>query len=325
MLSLLTSHFFLFTPKLCYIDLDTIRQFRNLEYLYCCEIPKYEPLLDELPKLKEIHTRLRYIEILYRLDQDRARLRRSDLRLFQRGIELSDYQTYRINPPLNEAFSAQRSAFYAQHYSRLVWTSSRPIDDLELLCSDSFNRTNLWLKHQGEYPADLFDKFNIKSLKVVLPKSEKRLLQLIGRCSNLNEVTFQSPPSEDLLSRLAELPPTITKLKFSYRISLECILKFKYLMYLSLEKKLSSFETIHFIKCLFEQAGYFREFCFNFANFSCTILRASRVHFKVHLAGDEDFQRFQSLEEVLDFLRQRCQLEAPTNLIEYLIDCLKKW
>ena len=305
------------TPKHSPIDLNSIRQFRNLEYLYCCEIPEYEPVLDELPKLKEIHTRHRSIGILYRLDQDRARLGRSDLRLFQRGIELSDYRTYRINPFLHE------SAFYAQHYSRLVCTSSRPIDDLHLLYDDLLNRTEPWLEQQGGYPADLSVKFNITGLTVDHLKSEKPLLQLIERFPNLNEVTFQSPPSEHLLSRLAELQPTITKLRFSHRTSLECILKFKYLMCLCLEEKLNSIETIPFIKCLFEQLSYLREFDFEFADFWCQVTRESRVRFDLYWKsrGAYSLKRFRSLEELLDFLKKRCQLEAPT----YLIDCLNKW
>ena len=67
-----------------YADLKFIQQLVNLERLYCYKIVEYEPVLDKLLKLKEIHTRDQHIEIFLRLDEDRASSGRGDLRFSTR-------------------------------------------------------------------------------------------------------------------------------------------------------------------------------------------------------------------------------------------------
>ena len=302
-------------------DLESVQQFVNLERLYCFDIGEYKPVLDKLPKLKEIHSQGYDIEILLRLDEERVLSGRSDLQLFSRGIELSDYRTNEIDL---EMFGSE---FYAQHYTKLVWTSNRPIDNLIL---NYGCRNDPWLKYHGMLPDDLFEKFIIIHLTVDnLPKNEKLFFQLISKCRNLNWVSFYSAPSEKLKRRLAELQPTITNLEFFKKTSVECILRFKYLMCLDLREQLNSGEVIPSVQRIFEQLHYIEDFYFHFASYSCHIKRVQSTHFKVELKqnnappeverAEKTEENFESLQQVIDFLKPKIPVEP------YLVEKSKSY
>ena len=301
-----------------WVKLSSIEQFVNLQYLYCFQLHSNEPVLDRLLKLQEIHTvdsvnMNTRLDTLYKLDEERIRLKRADLRLYCRGIELGDYTANEINLDLDE--------FEAAYYM-LIKTPDLPFYSPAF----KFGRlANLWLRGRGEDPADFFDKFrNIRNIEVLYLVTEQSFVKFIGNFRNLNSISFHHSNSEDLKRQLAECQPTISRLEFADTPSLDSVLKFKYLMTLKFSKKLdfnSSNETIAFIEQfsgLFERLRYLQRVLIMDKDIYW-ILSVSENRFSIELRdyyyhSYSEGTKFGSLEQVRSYLERKNSSKTSNNM-----------
>lgn len=285
------------------VELSSIVKFVNLQCFYCSTIEFYEPVLDRLPKLQEVHS-VDSVDTLYELDEERIRLGRADLKLYGRGIELADYTANEINLDLDE--------FEAAYYM-LIKTGDLPFYSPQFKFGPM---ADLWIRNYGGFPARFFDKFeNIRCIQVAYQVDELSFVQFIGNCRNLNSICFSHPNSEDLKRQLARLQPTITCLELADIPSVDCLLKFKYLMTLKLKKEPDSNEKIRFVGqffSLFAQLRYLQRVLIMLDGKMFRISPVPGNRFRVGYGGLES-KTFDSLDEVLSFLEQNVQKDKKVT------------